>query len=167
LQLLGMGYASAKVVEEMKAADPYYEHRQFAVVDKDGNAAVYTGPKAQEWKGAFVGDGYLAAGNVLSGPRVIEDMAQVFEATRNEQLEERLLRAIEAGRDAGGQNEGQRSACLLSYDWEVFPYVSLRVDVHDEPVAELRRIYEFYKPNISYYSIRPANPESAARMRRT
>jgi uncharacterized Ntn-hydrolase superfamily protein len=123
--------------------------------------------KAQEWKGALVGDGYVAAGNLASGSLVIEDMARVFEMTRNEQLEERLLRAIEAGRDAGGQNEGQPSACLVSYDWDVFPYVSLQVEVHDEPVAELRRICEFYKPNISYSNIRPANPESAARMRRT
>jgi len=156
LQLLGMGYAAPKVVEEMKAADFNPEHRQFVVVDKDGHAAAYSGPLAREWKGVHVGDGYAAAGNTLSGPRVIEEMARAFEAGVGEELEERLLRAIEAVRDAGGQDAGQRSACLLTYDWDVFPYLSLRVDVHDQPEAELRRIFEFYKPYIPYYNIRPA-----------
>jgi uncharacterized Ntn-hydrolase superfamily protein len=158
LQLMTMGYAAPKVLEEMKAADPYWEHRLFAVVDKDGHSAVSVGPSAREWKGSHVGDGYVTAGSGLSGPRVVADMAQAFEASRGEELEERLLRGIEAGRDAGGQDEGQRSACLLTYDWDVFPYVSLRVDIHDGPETELRRIYELFKPYIRYYNIRAADP---------
>ncbi|RUA31229.1 MAG: hypothetical protein DSY78_06910, partial [Chloroflexi bacterium] len=75
-------------------------------------------------------------------------------------LEERLLRSIEAGRDAGGQPEGQRSAALIVYRVEEsYPWMDLRVDAHDEPVGELRRVYELYQPMADYYYyLRPQDP---------
>ena len=85
-------------------------------------------------------------------------MAEAFETSVQEPLEERLMRAIEAGRDAGGQHGGQFSAGIIVHDWEVFPRVDLRVDHHDEPVGELRRILEIYKPLIPFYAQRPSDP---------
>ena len=73
------------------------------------------------------------------------------------ELEERLLAALEAGRDAGGQNGGQQSAALIVYGTEVSAYVDLRVDHHAEPVGELRRVYEGFKPLIPYYHVRPGS----------
>ena len=69
-----------------------------------------------------------------------------------------MLRAIEAGRDAGGQEEGQTSAGLLVYGSETYSRLDLRVDVSDEPVAELRRIFDWYEPLIPYYEERGRNP---------
>ena len=69
-----------------------------------------------------------------------------------------MLRAIEAGRDAGGQEEGQTSAGLLVYGKETYSRLDLRVDVHEEPVAELRRIFDWYQPLIPYYEERGQNP---------
>jgi uncharacterized Ntn-hydrolase superfamily protein len=64
------------------------------------------------------------------------------------------MRTIEAGRDAGGQHGGQQSAALLVVDDRPFAYVDLRVDVHEEPVGELRRVFDAYRPAIPYYNLR-------------
>jgi uncharacterized Ntn-hydrolase superfamily protein len=68
------------------------------------------------------------------------------------------MRAVEAGRDAGGQPNGQRSAGILVYDWDIFPRVDLRADYNDEPIGELRYLLEIYKPLIPYYATRPSDP---------
>ena len=68
------------------------------------------------------------------------------------------MQAIEAGRDAGGQHGGQVSAALLVYDRKTFSRVDLRVDIHDEPVGELRRVFDAYQPFIPYYVDRQVDP---------
>jgi uncharacterized Ntn-hydrolase superfamily protein len=89
-------------------------------------------------------------------------MARAYAAAGTEELEERLLRAVEAGRDAGGQEEGQTSCALVVYDKHEFPIVNLRVDVSAEPVAEMRRIFDWLKPLIPYYVQRTLDPSSVA-----
>jgi uncharacterized Ntn-hydrolase superfamily protein len=73
-------------------------------------------------------------------------------------LEDRLMAALEAGRDAGGQHGGQRSAAILVHGAKTFAEVDLRVDLHPEPVGELRRIFDAYKPAIPYYNRRQVDP---------
>lgn len=158
LHLLELGYSAQKTLKELEASDPHIEHRQLAVVDRDGNAAARTGTENREWAGHIVARNYVAMGNVLLGRHIAKAMAQAFETSQDEDLEERLMRAIEAARDAGGQHGGQISAGLLVYDREVFPRVDLRVDHHEEPIGELRRIFELYKPEIEFYNLRPIDP---------
>ncbi len=158
LKLLEIGYKAPGVIEQMVIADPYAEYRQLAVVDDDGFAAARTGSENSDWAGHHCGDGYVVLGNALTGEHVIDAMEQSFLSTRNEDLEERLMRCIEAGRDAGGQHGGQRSAALLVFDRKTFSRVDLRVDIHDEPVAELRRVFDVYRPIIPYYDLRQVDP---------
>lgn len=99
-----------------------------------------------------------ALGNRLTSERTVTDMITAFERSPGEDLAERLLRAVEAGRDAGGQIAGQHSAALLVYNRKSYAWVDLRADEHDEPVGELRRLYRLYIPLIPYYDQRPANP---------
>jgi uncharacterized Ntn-hydrolase superfamily protein len=68
------------------------------------------------------------------------------------------MQAVEAGRDAGGQTAGQRSAALLVFEDKRFSRVDLRVDIHSEPEAELRRIFDIYRPAIPYYNMRQVDP---------
>ena len=75
-----------------------------------------------------------------------------------EEVEERLVRAIEAGTAAGGQPNGQRSAAILVYEGDVYPLVTLRVDDHDTPMAELRRLFDAFRPLLPFYRERPDNP---------
>lgn len=158
LRLLELGYKAPGAVEQLVLSDPYCEYRQLAIVDDDGHAAARTGANNRDWCGHRLGDGYVVLGNALSGQQVIDAMERTFNADPDEDLEERLMRCIEAGRDAGGQPNGQRSAALLVYDRKSFSRVDLRVDIHDEPEAELRRIFDIYRPAIPYYDMRQVDP---------
>jgi uncharacterized Ntn-hydrolase superfamily protein len=80
-----------------------------------------------------------------------------YQASGAYAFEDRILRAIEAGRDAGGQEEGQCSASLLTFGRDEFSRSDLRVDLSDEPIAELRRVYDFYAPLVPYYVERARN----------
>jgi uncharacterized Ntn-hydrolase superfamily protein len=154
LRLLEAGYKAPAVVDELVRADPYAEYRQLGVVDADGFASARTGQHNRDWAGHHVGDGCIALGNVLRGEHVLAAMEAAYQRDAGEALEERLLRGLEAGRDAGGQHGGQRSAALLVYDDRPFAHVDLRVDVHAEPVGELRRVFDVYRPCIPYYNLR-------------
>lgn len=158
LRLLELGYKAPGAIEALVQMDVYPEQRQLAIVDDDGHAAARTGSMNKDWSGHRTGDGYVVLGNYLTGERVIDAMEAAFLVDPDEDLEERLLRSVEAGRDAGGQIGGQRSAALLVYENKTFSRVDLRADLHDEPVAELRRIFDIYRPAIPYYDMRQVDP---------
>ncbi len=157
-RLLSAGYPAAKVLAEIVSSDEHIEYRQVAVIDADGRAVARTGKDNRAWAGHVVGDGWVAMGNVLVGEQTVQAMATAFEKSAAENFDERLLRAIEAGRDAGGQRGGQRSAGLLIYDDRPFPYLDLRVDEQAEPVGELRRIHSLFAPLLPYYDLHRKNP---------
>ncbi len=163
MKLLGLGHSANGVLKAIEASDPHIEYRQIGIIDGDGGVAVRTGKNNSQWAGHVVGKGYIAMGNVLSGEHVVRAMADAFEATADELFEERLLRSIEAGRNAGGQfaddqHLRETSAVLLTYDRQPFARVDLRVDVHEDAVGELRRIFDWFKPLIPYYEMRAVDP---------
>lgn len=158
MELLQLGYSATKVLKELAESDPAIENRQLAVVDADGNAAARTGRENRDWKGHHIGDGFVAMGNMLRGKAVVDAIAGAFEDSLEEPLHERMMRAIEAGRDAGGQPNGQRSAAMLLCEDQRFPIVNLRADEHVEPIGELRRLLDLYTPLLPYYRARAANP---------
>lgn len=158
LRLLEVGYKAPGVIEQLVVADPFAEYRQLAVVDDDGFAAARTGAENNDWAGHRIGDGYVVLGNAIAGEQVIDAMEETYLTDPDEDLEARLMRAVEAGRDAGGQPNGQRSAALLVYDKKQFSRVDLRVDLHDSPEAELRRMFDIYRPAIPYYDMRQVDP---------
>ena len=156
--LIQAGLSAEKIVAEILSSDPYPESRQVSVVDVYGRAYAVTGARNAVWAGHQVGEGYACAGNVLAGEQVVKAMAKAFEACVGETLAERLMRAVEAGRDAGGQPEGQNSSALVVYGEHSFPLMDLRVDLHDAPEAELRRLWDWYAPMVSYYVERAYSP---------
>ncbi len=158
LNLLKMGYKAPGVIDQLVAADPFPEYRQLGVVDDDGYVAARTGAENRDWCGHRLGDNYVVLGNALSGEQVLDAMEDAYLADPDEDLEERLMQAIEAGRDAGGEPIGQTSAALLVYDQKAYAHVNLRVDIHKEPVGELRRVFDVYRPTISYYNARQHDP---------
>jgi uncharacterized Ntn-hydrolase superfamily protein len=160
LRLLGLGYAAPRVLDEIAGSDPHIEHRQVSVIDRDGNAVARTGKQNRDWAGHVCDTGMVAMGNALVSERTASAMAETFRRTTGQELEARLLLALEAGRDAGGQHGGQQSAALLVCRQQEYPLVDLRVDQHQEPVGELRRLFELYRPHIEYYESRPAQPHA-------
>lgn len=163
LKLLGLGYSAQRTLDEIAASDPGIEHRQVCVIDRDGNSAARTGSNNKQWRGALVQKNLVSMGNNLTSERTAEAMRDKWLATEGQPMEARLLAALEAGRDAGGQNGGQRSAGLHVYDREIYPYVDLRIDADEEPVRALRELYELHKPLIPYYYGRPGSPDEYGR----
>jgi uncharacterized Ntn-hydrolase superfamily protein len=141
LELLRAGIAAPDVVRQLAAPDEGREHRQLHVIDNEGRIGQHTGAKCVDWCGATVGDGFSVAGNMLVGPRVIEETARAFKAS-TKPFAERLIEAMEAGEVAGGDKRGRQSAALLVYSGEQYASLNLRVDDHADPLAELRRLYD-------------------------
>jgi uncharacterized Ntn-hydrolase superfamily protein len=138
---LRRGASAAEVVKELTEADPGRAMRQLHVVDSSGRTAAHTGAACIAWCGDLARTNFSVAGNMLAGPAVIEDTARAFEACANLSFAEQLITAMEAGEAAGGDKRGKQGAALLIHTTEEYPFLSLRVDDHPDPLAELRRIY--------------------------
>jgi len=144
LKLLKKGFSPKTALEAMLKEDPDRETRQVIIIDKLGRTAAFTGKDTIDWKGHLIGKNHVVAGNMLVGGRVIEAMTGAFENSE-EELAERLMKALEAGQEAGGDKRGKKSAALVVARKEeegVYPSIDLRVDEHQDPVRELRRIFE-------------------------
>jgi uncharacterized Ntn-hydrolase superfamily protein len=141
LAALEAGIAPEAIVHRLTQADPGREMRQFHVVDHTGRGAAHTGRACIEWCGHLVRDGFTVAGNMLAGPRVIEETARAYEAGGDLPFAERLMAAMEAGEAAGGDKRGKQGAALLIHTTEDYPFLDLRVDDHPDPLAELRRLH--------------------------
>ena len=148
--MLAQGHTPAHIAKLLEADDPDFEYRQFGIIDRESNVFAHTGPKIGQWAGHKVGPYYAAYGNGLAGPQTVEGIVAGFMSDPDAPLEERLMRGIEGGRDAGGQrfkgmHRPERSAWLRVVDRLDWPEIDLRVDMHDKTVAELRRIFEEFK----------------------
>jgi uncharacterized Ntn-hydrolase superfamily protein len=151
LALLRDGKTADETVAALTAADHHRERRQLGVVDASGRAASYTGDECHHWAGGVAGDGYAAQGNILTGPEVVEMMAESWLATDGTMpFTRRLLAALEAGDDAGGDRRGRQSAALLvvtkdgGYGGGSDVLVDLRVDDGQQPIAELARLLDLH-----------------------
>lgn len=145
LILLEQGLTAERTLERLVENDPGRDLRQVAIVDKDGRAAAYTGTRCIAWAGHVTGAGYACLGNILAGEEVVQAMTRAFERSGGEDLAERLMLTLEAGQEAGGDRRGRQSAGMTVVKEEEYPWIDIRVDDHEDPVRELRRIFEIYK----------------------
>ncbi len=158
LNLLRAGHGASRVVEEIAASDEFVERRQLGCVDVSGRAAGRTGADNRPWAGHRTAPNVVVAANAVVGAAVADRMFETFHDDPSLDLWERLLRALEAGKAAGGQPDGETSSGLYVVDREPYPMVDLRVDLHPSPVAELRRLADAYFPLVAYYNLRPRDP---------
>jgi uncharacterized Ntn-hydrolase superfamily protein len=141
MRALESGLAPVEIVKRLIDADPGREARQFHLIDAAGRIAAHTGNECIAWCGERAGDGYSIAGNMLAGPQVLEESARAYEAGRARPFAERLIGAMQAGEAAGGDKRGKQAAALLIHTTEDYPFLSLRVDDHAEPLRELARLF--------------------------
>jgi uncharacterized Ntn-hydrolase superfamily protein len=147
LTLLREGLPAPAVVERLVAADEGRGERQLGIVDRDGGSASYTGPDCLEWAGHRTGECYAAQGNILVSRETVDALAETFEATRGRPLARRLLEALAAAQAAGGDRRGSQAAALRivqpggGYGGLSDLVCELRVDDHERPIEELRRLY--------------------------
>jgi uncharacterized Ntn-hydrolase superfamily protein len=150
LALLRDGRTAQEAVDELTGADEGRDHRQLGIVDAQGNAATYTGQECLEWAGGRTGAGYAAQGNILVSEATVDALAETFEASGGP-LAERLLDCLARAQAAGGDRRGQQSASLLvveqdgGYAGLSDSVVDLRVEDHERPIEELRRIYGLHQ----------------------
>jgi uncharacterized Ntn-hydrolase superfamily protein len=142
LRLLREGASAAQAIESLLATDRGRETRQIHVLDAQGRNAAHTGRDCIGWCWHLLRRGFSVAGNMLAGPKVIEDTAAAYEASAHLPFAERMLGALDAGQAAGGDKRGKQSAALKIYAGEEYPWLDIRVDDHAEPLVELRRLYE-------------------------
>lgn len=151
LALLRKGSPADEVAKRLTDADGDRARRQLGIVDSEGRSATYTGDECHEWAGGRVGSGYAAQGNILVSAETVDGLAETFESTAGEPLAVRLLDCLDAAQAAGGDRRGQQSAALLvvgpeqGYGGLSDVFVDLRVDDHERPVEELRRLFGIHE----------------------
>jgi uncharacterized Ntn-hydrolase superfamily protein len=150
LEMLEQGMTAQEVVDLLIASDEGRDFRQLAIVDAKGNSAAYTGSKCIPEAGHIVGDGYSVQANLMLSNLVWSEMSKAFESSDGP-LAERLLAALEAAQNVGGDIRGQQSAALLVVKAEATGklwedrYIDLRVEDHPEPVKEIKRLLKVFR----------------------
>ena len=144
IRLLELGRTAPEAVDELIARDNLSARRQLAMIDADGRTAVWTGHDCKDWAGVIEGDGFSVQGNRLAGPDVVEAAARHFAESADKPLIDRLVAGLAAGVAAGGDRLGQRSATALVMAEEDYPLWDIRVDDHDNPIGELKRLQEVF-----------------------
>src|SRR5271165_7010609 len=152
---LARGLEPAAAIEGALAGDAGSGLRQVHAVDRHGRAAAWTGQNCVEWCGSVAHEGVSVAGNMLAGEAVIAETLAAFRAPSPKvgvteagaaiALPERLMRAMLAGQEAGGDRRGRQSAAMRLITTEDFPDLDLRVDDHPDPLAELDRLLGLWR----------------------
>jgi uncharacterized Ntn-hydrolase superfamily protein len=151
LALLREGRSAEETVAALVAADDGRAERQLGVVDGQGRSATYTGEGCLDWAGGRTGAGYAAQGNILVSRETVDALALTFDGNGHLTLAERLLECLAAAQAAGGDRRGQQSSSLLvverdgGYAGLSDVVVDLRVEDHEQPIAELRRLYGLHQ----------------------
>jgi uncharacterized Ntn-hydrolase superfamily protein len=139
------GYTAKQALDSLLAADPHHEGRQVAMVDAKGNVAAFTGPSCIPDAGDVQGDQFSCQANLMANPKIWPAMKAAYEKAQGD-LAERLMQALEAAQQAGGDIRGRQSAAMLvvkgtpsGKPWNDV-VVNLRVEDNDKPLVELRRL---------------------------
>lgn len=149
LDSMEAGNSTEAAVKAALASDPAAPVRQLGAIGLSGDGTAWTGSECTSWCGQKIGADYAIQGNMLTGPEVLEAMANSFVSSHPQSLDERLLGALEAGQGVGADKRGRQSAALAVIGAEDYRRVDLRVDEHPDPVVELRRVYEIAKKQLA------------------
>lgn len=141
------GESAESALHQALLEDKGKELRQISVVDYKGRTAAYTGSGNDPVKLHLRGDGYVIAGNILTGEDVIYEMEKAFLATEGH-LADKLMNALVAADKCGGDRRGKQAAVIRVDKVQGFPYIDFRVDDDPEAVTKLNEIYQKNKTHI-------------------
>lgn len=145
LAILERGGSPDDCLQEFEASDDNFQERQFGIVSATGASVTFTGSECHAWAGGIAGENFAAQGNILTGPDVVDALVAGVQRT-DLPFPERLLEALAAADERGGDKRGRQSASLLvvgegkGYGGLNDRWIDLRVDDHEDPVSELRRL---------------------------
>ena len=158
LEAMAGGLAASDAVTAVTGRAEDIAYRQLALVDAAGGSAAYSGGLALGEAADVRGTGAAAAGNLLADRNVPAAMLAAFTERAGDSLGDRLIAALAAGLDAGGETSPVRSAGLLIAESAPWPVTDLRVDWHDDPVGELDRLWQRWQPQAESYVQRALHP---------
>jgi len=162
LDYLEQGLNAQQSIDKVVKDRQFINYRQLALMDSKGNSAGYTGSETLGANAISQGSGCIAVGNLLNSVEVIQAMVDSFSNNVNLHLAERLLVALQAGLDAGGEEGPVHSAGLKVSHQHPWPLVDLRVDWADDgPVSELVKLWRAYEPQMKDYNSRAIDPSQA------
>ena len=162
LDYLEEGLSVQQTIDKIVNEHKFINYRQLALVDSKGNCVSYTGSKTLGTNAVSEGDCCVAAGNLLSSTEVVQAMTNNFTRNNNLHLAKRLLSALQAGVDAGGEEGPVHSAGLKVAHQHSWPLVDLRIDwVEDKPITELMKLWRAYEPQMIDYNSRAIDPAQA------
>jgi uncharacterized Ntn-hydrolase superfamily protein len=162
LDLLQAGMAAPEAMTKLIAEAPHKEYRQVIMVDAAGRTAHWTGEKALGTRGVAEGKDCISGGNLLKHPAVPRALVESFERNSAAALPDRLIGALEAGLQAGGEAGPVHSANLIVVHEQAWPLVDLRVDwADDNPIAAVRNLWEAYRSEMHDYVTRALDPGNA------
>lgn len=150
LELLERGYTAEETLQALIALDPDHEERQVGIVDASGNGISYTGKNCFSYAGGLSGENFACQGNILANEETVLALKEVF-LNSSGTIGERLVKALEAAQNAGGDKRGRQSAALLvvkekgSYGGYNDRAIDLRVDDHPQPIKELQRLLQLHE----------------------
>ncbi|HEX8048598.1 DUF1028 domain-containing protein [Rhizobium sp.] len=150
--MLAAGHTPEEIIATLTARDEGREQRQFHLIDAKGNNAAFTGAKCIDWAGHLIDDNVSVAGNMLAGPQVIAETLSTFRKTKGKPLAERLLEAMRAGEDAGGDKRGKQSAALVIHRDQDYAWLNIRVDDSADPLTDLERLYAVAQERYLYFA---------------
>lgn len=154
------GASAQEALDAVVRDAPAVDFRQLVVLDASGGSAVFSGAHTLGTFGEGRGAGCVAAGNMLASPAVAQVLCDAFDAATG-QLEERLLAALKAAEAAGGEAGPVKSAGLSVVSGHGWRDTDLRVDWHEDPIAELERLLEVWLPQREDYVIRGLDPAAS------
>ena len=166
INALAQGCTPPLALAARRENDPHFDYRQIAIVDREGAGVAHTGSHVRGISAQRVGAGFVAIGNMLAAEKVIDAMVARFESEAKAEFDERLLFALEAGRDAGGLKGSrgpipERSVAVVVWHTQDYSEIDLRVDLKEDAIAALRAMYADYKPTAEYYEERARHPRNA------
>lgn len=161
LDAIASGLAAQAALDLIISCATHSQFRQLTVVDKSGDAAVFSGSKSLGITAEVTDHNVAAAGNMLANDGVILAMVNSFNANFEKELADRLICCLEAGVFAGGEAGPVHSAAVLVATQMSWPTTNLRVDWDENPIVKLREIYEVWAPQAVDYVTRALNPNLA------
>jgi len=151
IALMERGIGAKEALAAVLARDAGREMRQVHLMDAAGEFAAHTGSGCIDWAGHLTFEDFSVAGNMLAGKHVIEATAEAFALNRGLPLAERFVSALDAGDAVGGDKRGRQSAALRIHKNDEYPLLDIRVDDHEFPLVELRRLLEKSKERYAIY----------------
>lgn len=148
--ILEKGYPPEKVRDALIALDDGIEDRQFGIVDGRGRAISFTGKRCYDYAGGIAEENMACQGNILVSKKTVEELANTFKKTKGT-LAHRLMAAMTAAQNAGGDKRGKQSAALLivkekgSYGGYNDRYIDLRVDDDLKPITKLTHFLKLHE----------------------